>query len=178
MQVVVLPDTGWREAWRDAARRLAAADVPPAAVAWQTGAGLFPSGPLPPPGTVAVPRAFVDLADTVLCHRDPERFALLYAALWRLRGERGLLENPADPLVARLRGPAIAGLADKLTAAGADAGLAGLVVAAEVADAIDRAEVNIRAAEPMVTSLYLEPDIFHDDYVPAARPERPGAPGH
>ena len=50
--------------------------------------------------------------------------------------------------------------------------------AAEVADAIDRAEINIREAEPMVTSLYLEPDIFHEDYVPAARPERPGAPGH
>jgi cation diffusion facilitator family transporter len=50
--------------------------------------------------------------------------------------------------------------------------------AAEVADAIDRAEINIRAAEPMVTSLYLEPDIFHEDYVPAPRPERPGAPGH
>ena len=39
---------------------------------------------------------------------------------------RGLL----DPLVARLRGPAIAGLADKLIAAGADAGLASLVIAA------------------------------------------------
>ncbi|WP_112874058.1 UdgX family uracil-DNA binding protein [Paracoccus endophyticus] len=104
MQVVVLPATGWREAWRDAARRLAGAGVPPGEVAWQTGAGLFASDPLPPAGAVTVPRAFVDLADTVLCHRDPERFALLYAVLWRLRGDRGLLENPADPLVARLNG--------------------------------------------------------------------------
>ena len=30
----------------------------------------------------------------------------------------------------------------------------------------------------MVTALYLEPDIYHADYVPAARPERPGAPSH
>ncbi len=50
--------------------------------------------------------------------------------------------------------------------------------AADVASTIDRAEVNIRAAEPMVTALYLEPDIFDPDYVPAARPERPSAPSH
>ena len=48
--------------------------------------------------------------------------------------------------------------------------------AAEVAETINRAEVNIREAEPMVTSLYLEPDIYDADYVPAPRPERPGAP--
>ena len=48
MPVVVLPDTGWREAWRDAARRLAAADVPPDEVAWDGVAGLFAPEPLPP----------------------------------------------------------------------------------------------------------------------------------
>jgi cation diffusion facilitator family transporter len=47
--------------------------------------------------------------------------------------------------------------------------------ATEVAETIDRAESNIRAAEPSVTSLYLEPDIYDPDYVPAARPERPAA---
>jgi cation diffusion facilitator family transporter len=50
--------------------------------------------------------------------------------------------------------------------------------AGEVADTIDRAEVAIRAAEPMVTALYLEPDIYKTDYAPAARPDRPGAPSH
>ena len=50
--------------------------------------------------------------------------------------------------------------------------------ASDVAETIDRAEVAIREAEPMVTSLYLEPDIYREGYVPAARPERPGAPGH
>ena len=50
--------------------------------------------------------------------------------------------------------------------------------AGEVAEAIDAAERAIREAEPMVTSLYLEPDVFHADYVPAPRPERPGAPSH
>ncbi len=47
-----------------------------------------------------------------------------------------------------------------------------------MADTIDAAEVAVRAAEPMVTALYLEPDIYHEDYVPAPRPERPGAPAH
>ena len=47
-----------------------------------------------------------------------------------------------------------------------------------VADTIDAAEVAIREAVPMVTALYLEPDIYHADYTPAPRPERPSAPSH
>ena len=50
--------------------------------------------------------------------------------------------------------------------------------ASEVADIINRAEVSIRTAEPMVTALYLEPDIYDPDHVPAARPESPAAPSH
>jgi cation diffusion facilitator family transporter len=50
--------------------------------------------------------------------------------------------------------------------------------ASEVADIINRAEVNIRTAEPMVTALYLEPDIYDPDHVPAARPDRPATPSH
>jgi hypothetical protein len=48
----------------------------------------------------------------------------------------------------------------------------------EVSDTINRAEINIRGAEPMVTSLYLEPDIYDPNYVPAPRPERPTAHRH
>ena len=48
-----------------------------------------------------VPRAFIDLAQYVICHSDPERFALLYRLLWRLRSEKGLLEVAVDPDVAR-----------------------------------------------------------------------------
>jgi hypothetical protein len=50
--------------------------------------------------------------------------------------------------------------------------------ATEVAETIDRAEVAIRGAEPMVTALYLEPDIYQEGHVSAARPARPGAPSH
>jgi hypothetical protein len=46
----------------------------------------------------------------------------------------------------------------------------------EVTETIDRAESNIREAEPMVTALYLEPDIYDPNYVPAERPEQPAAP--
>ena len=41
--------------------------------------------------------------------------------------------------------------------------------AGEVAAAIDRAERAIRAAEPTATSIYVEPDIYRADYVPADR---------
>jgi cation diffusion facilitator family transporter len=57
-------------------------------------------------------------------------------------------------------------------------GVSATANAAEVADTIDRAEVAIREAEPMVTALYLEPDIYQEGHVPAARPARPGAPSH
>ena len=50
--------------------------------------------------------------------------------------------------------------------------------ASDVAETIDRAEIAIRDAEPMVTSLYLEPDIYRPDYTPAPRPEAPAAPSH
>ena len=50
--------------------------------------------------------------------------------------------------------------------------------AGDVAQTIDAAERKIRAAEPMVTSLYLEPDIYRADYVPAERPEAPAPAGH
>ena len=47
-----------------------------------------------------VPRGFIDLAQYVICHSDPERFALLYRLLYRLRSERGLLDVAVDPDVA------------------------------------------------------------------------------
>jgi divalent metal cation (Fe/Co/Zn/Cd) transporter len=49
---------------------------------------------------------------------------------------------------------------------------------AEVSETINRAELKIREEEPTVTALYLEPDIYDPNHVPAARPERPAAPSH
>ena len=57
---------------------------------------------------------------------------------------------------------------------GVEAGASG----ADIAATIDAAEHNIRAAEPMSTQVFLEPDVFRADYVAEARPEAPAAPSH
>jgi DNA polymerase len=55
-----------------------------------------------PAAVFTVPRPFVDLARSAICHSDPERFALLYALLLRLRRQPKAMEDRADPLVRRL----------------------------------------------------------------------------
>jgi len=96
------------EGWRDAARACCAANLFADQIGWQVGAeegDLFAGGSPPPSPTAPafnVPRAFIDLAQTVLCHRDPERFTLLYTLLLRLRVNSGALGDEADPLIRRL----------------------------------------------------------------------------
>lgn len=50
--------------------------------------------------------------------------------------------------------------------------------AVEVAATINRAERRVRSAAPVVTVLYLEPDIYDAQHSPAPRPDQPTAPGH
>ena len=45
---------------------------------------------------VTVPAEFMQLCQTVILHRDPSRFGLLYRLLWRLRHEPGLRHDPLD----------------------------------------------------------------------------------
>ena len=96
------------EGWRDAARRLAEASVAPEEVVWRVegGAGdLFVSAEDAPPAgrrSLRVPRRFIDLAEWVVCHRDPERFALLYRMLCRLQDEPKLLDLTTDDDVFRV----------------------------------------------------------------------------
>ncbi len=94
--------------WRVAARDLAVEGVPPEAVIWSVGApdDLFAGTEQPPqPATAAafsVPRPLVELAQTVIQARDPERFALLYGLIWRSsRGEKRVVEDVTDPHVQR-----------------------------------------------------------------------------
>jgi len=54
--------------------------------------------------TVRVPAAFVALCESVVLHRDPQRFALLYRLLWRLVHEPALRHDPLDPDLQRARG--------------------------------------------------------------------------
>jgi len=105
MHSVFLSEPDDFEGWRDAARALVLARVPPDRVVWQCGAGdLFgATAPLPlAEGALSVPRPFIDLARNAVCHSDPERFALLYQLLWRLQSERGLIADQADAQVRRV----------------------------------------------------------------------------
>lgn len=102
------------EGWRDAARRLARQGVEPAEVVWSvpgevgdlfgTPELLDPAPSMPEGPAFAVPRAFLDLAETAILHSDPERFALLYKMLCRLKTDHDALQDSVDPLVVRLNG--------------------------------------------------------------------------
>ena len=109
MRVVTLPEPDDFDTWRDRARGLIADGVPPDDVVWQVGdvpqdlfGGAEPTPPTAAPPSFGVPRAFVDLARSAILASDPERFALLYTLLARLRREPKMMEDHADPLVRRL----------------------------------------------------------------------------
>ena len=109
MKTAILPLIGAASAWRDAARRFLAAGIPPeeAAFALEGSAGSLFEEPAPaePSGSaprLSVPRAFVEIADQVCWHRDPERFAILYRLLWRISRNRDILNDPGDADVARV----------------------------------------------------------------------------
>jgi uracil-DNA glycosylase len=96
------------DGWRKAARALALNDVKPFDVTWRV-MGDMPelfeptSPPMEPPhGTFNVPAKFVELADIAILHRNPERFALLYRLLWRLRHNHDLLDIATDPDMAEV----------------------------------------------------------------------------
>ena len=107
MPGVTLPTVGTFDAWRAEARRLLSARVPPEEILWHHGAAapdLF-AGPQAVPGDgaqITVPKSFLDLAQLVVWHRDPQRFARLYALLHALQSRRDLMQDRAEPRVAKL----------------------------------------------------------------------------
>ncbi|HWH22677.1 MAG TPA: UdgX family uracil-DNA binding protein [Allosphingosinicella sp.] len=107
MRVVALDTEDDFEGWREAARALALEGVPPGEVVWQVGGtvqDLFggDAAPISSDPAFSVPRQFVDLAKSAICHSDAERFSLLYALLLKLRERPGAMEDAADPLLQRL----------------------------------------------------------------------------
>jgi DNA polymerase len=103
--VAMLPDRGLPAAWRALARRAISHRIPPDRIDWQGGGNLFADSPLPTetgPHEVRVGRAFLELAGSVLWHSAPERFDLLYQALWRVDRGEGAPLSAADPLGQRL----------------------------------------------------------------------------
>lgn len=112
MQTILLKGRGDFEEWRDAARLLLLNDIAPAGVIWKMAgedgalAGFDQPHPLAMPAerrAVTVPPAFVELAESVICHSDLQRFDLLYRLLWRIRGDRHLLQVVSDPDVMAAR---------------------------------------------------------------------------
>ena len=122
----VVASTAVFERFRQRARALLAAGVPPSAAVgtWVDANGhaaqgpgdLFaaaslPSAAITPPGGAPasanaappVPRAFIALARRVVLHRAPGRFDALYALLWRLVHEPALRHDPLDADWLRLR---------------------------------------------------------------------------
>lgn len=102
-----LPEIGSYPAWLDAARRLAIHDVPPDEIVWGRGgvADLFAGAPPPDcegPARVTATKALIGIAKSALCHNGSEAPALMYRALHRHQRDRGVLANPADPLIRSL----------------------------------------------------------------------------
>lgn len=107
MQCIALSSEADFTGWRNAARELIHAGIRPEDTVWAAGdqtpdlfAEPIKAAAVDREATVPrlnVPRAFVDLAKDAICHSHPERFALLYRLLWRLRGQRRLLDIASDP---------------------------------------------------------------------------------
>jgi len=94
------------EEWKTNARHCLTQEIPPSQIQWQShyedaNLNLFASEPIDdhkkpfsnPPAArdLKVPRSFMELAQIVICHNSPERFALLYRVVWRLLHENRLL---------------------------------------------------------------------------------------
>jgi len=109
MHVIVLGSDIDFDGWRSAARALAINGILPDEITWTVSghdAGLFESTPLPaadPQATFSVPASFMKLARTAILNRDPERFALLYRLLFRLRENSRLMDVATDIDVARVQ---------------------------------------------------------------------------
>jgi len=101
------------EAWQATARALLREGVPPAEIAWREreGAAQGESGrtTAASPG-VRVPRQFLDIARQAAGASDPERWAALYEALWRIvHDDHDLLTHTSDPAARRLNALAAQG---------------------------------------------------------------------
>lgn len=105
-----LPQSDDFETWRYLARALVQNHVPSGDVVWSEAEGLCndlfgaTQPPAPPEHATAtrVSRGFVNVAKSVILHRDPERLALLYRTLWRLQQQPKLMDDAADIDVKRL----------------------------------------------------------------------------
>lgn len=91
------------DGFRAAVRQLIAANLPPPHIVWDDAPALFAEERANNAPPLALPRRVTDTIELLVCHRDPERYALLYQLVWRvLHGEKMLPEIASDPLMHRL----------------------------------------------------------------------------
>jgi uracil-DNA glycosylase len=97
------------QGFRQALRVLTWSDIPPHQITWSTHAepDLFGSAEPAAYGAagkpIILPRCVGELITSVVCHIDPEKYALLYDLVWRMQhGEKRLVEAASDPTVHRL----------------------------------------------------------------------------
>jgi probable DNA metabolism protein len=109
MNTIVLEHETDFDGWRQAARMLVLDGIRPEDVMWNVRSDeqLFASTETTSSRnssieTFNVSARFVELAKIAILHRDPQRFAVLYRLLWRLREHHHLLEVAIDPDVIRV----------------------------------------------------------------------------
>lgn len=93
------------EEWRRRARDGLNAGLSPERMSFSNEAGLFDEALVMPAREerFSISKEFLELAQTVACHRSGEQWSLLYQALWEItRGRRALLRDAAHPVVHRL----------------------------------------------------------------------------
>ncbi|MGO4387594.1 UdgX family uracil-DNA binding protein [Microvirga sp. 2YAF29] len=93
------------DGFRRAVRWLIAEEMAPQHVLWSSddSPSLFGEDEHGAASPISLPKGVARLIEACVCHRDEERYALLYQLIWRvLNGERDLLEIASDPLVHRI----------------------------------------------------------------------------
>jgi len=107
--IALLDQTDW-SGWRQAARQLVLAGIPPNEVTWSVGGD---SDALPEAtGAFHLPRSLVGLAAHAFQAREVERFGLLYSLVWRAHGGERIMEDVTDPDLTLARRLALAVRAD------------------------------------------------------------------
>jgi len=105
MKVATLESETDFDGWRKAARLFRQGGVAPSDAVFRVRAGndgLFDDkcAPSPVAASFVVPKAFVELAQSVILHRSAARFDLMYRLLWRLGDEPDLMKIATDVDVA------------------------------------------------------------------------------
>lgn len=109
MTYVVLQRPNDFKEWRNKARELLSKGIAPSHVEWREpnkGSRIlfheFLESEVSPSKTITASRAFIKMAEIVICYNDTNRFSLLYRLLWRLQNEKNLLNIHSDSDVSQL----------------------------------------------------------------------------